>query len=177
MARLLRKLSLADLQHAFGIGKKRANAGVNTGSKPEYWYYYGMFGDVHAIRKGSFEEKCMKAIDIGNVRRRPVRCRVGRSGDEDFFVLEQPIGTDYGIWIDGELPGEIADGRNHFIRLVRKPRKILPILSKTVFIDKMGKFFLSFRTSLLERTVPAAMANLICIATCSKSGCGRGKGI
>ena len=55
------------LHFGFGIGKKRANAGVNTGSKPEYWYYYGMFGDVHAIRKGSFEEKCMKAIDIAKI--------------------------------------------------------------------------------------------------------------
>ena len=52
------------LHFGFGIGKKRANAGVNTGSKPKYWYYYGMFGDVHAIRKGSFEDKCMKVMDV-----------------------------------------------------------------------------------------------------------------
>jgi hypothetical protein len=37
------------------------------------------------------------------------------SGNKDFFILEQPIGTDNGIRIDGKPPRKIADGRNHFI--------------------------------------------------------------
>jgi hypothetical protein len=36
-------------------------------------------------------------------------------GNDDSFILEQPIGTDDSVRIDGELPGKIADGRNHFI--------------------------------------------------------------
>ena len=36
------------------------------------------------------------------------------SGHKDSFVLEQPIRPDDSIRIDGKLPGEVADGGNHF---------------------------------------------------------------
>jgi len=44
------------------------------------------------------------------------------------------------------INADILEDNNN--RLVRKPYKILPILPKMSFSDKMGKFFLSFRTSL-----------------------------
>ena len=38
---------------------------VDANGKPLYWYYFGMFGDVHAIRKDSTEDKCISVMNFG----------------------------------------------------------------------------------------------------------------
>ena len=44
--------------------KKHTTGNTKTKDKPKFWYYHGMFGDVHAIRKNSFDDKCIKVLSF-----------------------------------------------------------------------------------------------------------------
>jgi hypothetical protein len=50
------------LYYAFGFYKK-----PNAHGEPEYVYYHGMFGDVHAIRKYSLEYHACKVMNFFGV--------------------------------------------------------------------------------------------------------------
>jgi len=47
------------MYYAFGFYKT-----PNVNGKPEYVYYHGMFGDVHAIRKYSLEYHACKVMNF-----------------------------------------------------------------------------------------------------------------